>query len=295
MADNTDNDQLNKPVNTQSDNCTNDVAPTNSSETVTPKQANENMEVHHPHHITHKKKWTEYLLEFFMLFLAVFLGFVAENIRETLAEKHREKEYVYSMIEDLKIDTAKMRTVLTSLSKQMNGTDSLITAWYSKPDSDSALRYMYYLYRRYTGSNVRMAFTMRTIDQLKNAGGMYLIRNKMASDSIVEYYDHVERANNQYTSFRDKYLYEALQTSYSIFDWSYFRNIATSTEASQILSSPGKFALLHATEQEQNKYIAQLQVTLAVLKNYRIMLSDQHQRSNRLISLLQKEYHLDEE
>ena len=41
------------------------------------------MEVHkHPHHITHKKKWGEYLLEFLMLFLAVFLGFVAENIRE---------------------------------------------------------------------------------------------------------------------------------------------------------------------------------------------------------------------
>lgn len=31
------------------------------------------MEAHHPHHVTPKKKWTEYLLEFFMLFLAVFL------------------------------------------------------------------------------------------------------------------------------------------------------------------------------------------------------------------------------
>ena len=43
----------------------------------------ENMEVHkHPHHVAHKKKWGEYLLEFFMLFLAVFLGFAAENVRE---------------------------------------------------------------------------------------------------------------------------------------------------------------------------------------------------------------------
>lgn len=31
-----------------------------------------NMEVHHPHHVTHKKKWSEYLLEFFMLFLPCF-------------------------------------------------------------------------------------------------------------------------------------------------------------------------------------------------------------------------------
>ncbi len=29
------------------------------------------MEVHHPHHPTHKKKWSEYLIEFLMLFAAV--------------------------------------------------------------------------------------------------------------------------------------------------------------------------------------------------------------------------------
>jgi len=254
------------------------------------------MEVHkHPHHVTHKKKWTEYMLEFFMLFLAVFLGFVAENVRETLAEKHREKEYVHSMIDDLKIDTAKMGEAFTSVSKQINGTDSLINAWYSKPSSDSAMRYMYYLYRRYTGSGVKMDFTMRTIDQLKNAGGMQLIRNKMASDSIINYYLYVEIADRQYSSFRDKFQHEALLTSYSIFDWSYFRGIANSSYASRIFSSQRKFVLLHATEQEQNKYIAQMQVTLAVLNNYLGMLSDQQQRCNKLIALLQKEYHLENE
>src|ERR1700744_2603888 len=67
------------------------------------------MEVHkHPHHVTHKKKWPEYLLEFGMLFLAVFLGFIAENIREGLLEHHRAKEYIASFYEDLQGDTAKV-------------------------------------------------------------------------------------------------------------------------------------------------------------------------------------------
>ena len=48
------------------------------------------MEVHHPHHPTHKKKWSEYFLEFFMLFFAVTLGFFAENQREHLVEKAKE-------------------------------------------------------------------------------------------------------------------------------------------------------------------------------------------------------------
>ncbi|MEY3920804.1 MAG: hypothetical protein RL634_565, partial [Bacteroidota bacterium] len=36
---------------------------------------------------THKKNWSEYIIEFVMLFTAVTLGFFAENIREHLAEK----------------------------------------------------------------------------------------------------------------------------------------------------------------------------------------------------------------
>src|SRR5438045_883094 len=52
----------------------------------------ENMEVHkHPHHVTHKKRWGEYFLEFLMIFLAVFLGFVAENIREKSSNREIEK------------------------------------------------------------------------------------------------------------------------------------------------------------------------------------------------------------
>lgn len=50
------------------------------------------MEVHHPHHIP--KKLKEYLTEFFMLFAAVTLGFLAENFREHQIENNRAKEYL---------------------------------------------------------------------------------------------------------------------------------------------------------------------------------------------------------
>ena len=47
------------------------------------------MEVHaHTH--TERKKWTHYLWEFLMLFLAVFCGFLAENQREHLLEQQRD-------------------------------------------------------------------------------------------------------------------------------------------------------------------------------------------------------------
>ena len=69
------------------------------------------MEVH-AHTNTPLKKWTHYLWEFLMLFLAVFCGFFAENMRENVVDRHREKDYIISMIEDLKADTANLSFVL---------------------------------------------------------------------------------------------------------------------------------------------------------------------------------------
>jgi hypothetical protein len=59
------------------------------------------MEVHHPHHLSHKKVWKEYFWEFFMLFLAVFCGSLAELQLEHYIENQREKKYVVQIQQDL--------------------------------------------------------------------------------------------------------------------------------------------------------------------------------------------------
>ena len=68
------------------------------------------MEVHSHTH-TERKKWTHYLWEFLMLFLAVTLGFFVENQREHLVENKREIVYINSFIEDLKLDTSQFKRV----------------------------------------------------------------------------------------------------------------------------------------------------------------------------------------
>lgn len=62
------------------------------------------MEVHHPHHPTHKKNWKDYLTEFFMLFFAVTLGFFVENYREHYIEGEREKEFLHFILQDVDMD-----------------------------------------------------------------------------------------------------------------------------------------------------------------------------------------------
>jgi hypothetical protein len=61
------------------------------------------MEVHHHPDLHHRrKKFKEYLLEFFMIFLAVSMGFIAENVREGIGDREKERHYVESLVNNLK-------------------------------------------------------------------------------------------------------------------------------------------------------------------------------------------------
>src|SRR6188768_2713438 len=82
------------------------------------------MEVHqHPH--TAGKKWTHYFWEFFMLFLAVTLGFFVENQREHYFENQREKKYIQSFYEDLTADEYDLQLNTNFLRDQMLQADTL--------------------------------------------------------------------------------------------------------------------------------------------------------------------------
>lgn len=73
------------------------------------------MEVHHHPQLEHKPKpWKEYLLEGLMIFLAVMLGFFAENFREYISESHRETEYAKELYAELKDDSASAAFKLAS-------------------------------------------------------------------------------------------------------------------------------------------------------------------------------------
>ena len=61
------------------------------------------MEVHH-HPQVEKKNFKQYLLEGLMIFLAVTMGFIAENIRESISDGRQVDDLVHSMVSDLKTD-----------------------------------------------------------------------------------------------------------------------------------------------------------------------------------------------
>ncbi|MEP6700569.1 MAG: hypothetical protein ABJA85_04615 [Bacteroidota bacterium] len=151
-------------------------------------QPSTDMEVHkHPHHVTHKKKWGEYLLEFFMLFLAVFLGFLAENLREHHVEKAREKEYMQLLVEDLKKDTANINTMVTGNRILITGLDSLLDLL-SNPQPNPAYQRKLFTYSlKYTYWYMPIQFSELTLSQLKYNGGFRLIKKPKVASGILQY------------------------------------------------------------------------------------------------------------
>ncbi len=146
------------------------------------------MEVHsHTHHAAGgtRKKWTHYLWEFLMLFLAVFAGFLAENQREHYVEQKREKQYIQSFAEDLKLDIYQLDSLIIKREQRKVWLDSL-TLLLNMPDPDKYGSQIYY-YSRYLPRPFIFFNNDATIQQLKNSGNLRLIRNQAAVDAIMAY------------------------------------------------------------------------------------------------------------
>jgi len=237
------------------------------------------MEVHeHPHHVTHKKKWHEYLLEFIMLFLAVFLGFLAENLRERIVEHNIEKDYIHSLVEDLKSDTLQSNKVLIFLDSRIAGVDSLITAL-SSPGIIENSNNAYRLWSKNIGFPDFIS-NDRTIQQLKNSGGLRLIRNKAVSDSIMMY-DQVIRDLNGLTAVMsgilgDQHIYSQL------FD---FINLDKNTNIPVPLTEQGRKLL--------NEAYANRKVWRFILSNLISSLKLVNNESKATLLFIQKEYQLE--
>jgi len=145
------------------------------------------MEVHHHAHHDHgKKNWKSYFWEFLMLFLAVFCGFMAEYQLEHKIEKDREVQYIESLIQNLKTDTAALTTSINSNYRKEAAWSSLLKLA-NENLSDSAVARKFYADFMKGGFVPVFRPTDATIIQLKNSGNLRLIRNKEVVDSILEY------------------------------------------------------------------------------------------------------------
>ena len=248
------------------------------------------MEVHaHTH--TPRKKWTHYFWEFFMLFLAVTLGFFVENQREHLIEHKREKQYILTLLDDLRKDIAELKHDTAFWNMQFASIDT-IRNQIMKPEGERN-KLLLYKYAGYMRWYEKFVYHDRTIAQLKNGGNFRLIRNSGLADSLIEYDAHVttnlrdmETISNDLWQQLNYLVNKIFNSAYREMPFASF-NIDS---AAKINSKP--IEMTKGTDHELFEFYNMLDYFkgLNMTRNYEhlTLLA----KANNLVALIEKEYHL---
>ncbi len=121
-------------------------------------------------------------MEFVIIFLAVSMGFLAENIRELYVEKKHEKEYMFSLVRDLDKDVSDINKTTKQIDISIARADTFIVLFKAADYKNSSAGK--YFHGKQLGLLNLWRSNDGTTQQLNYAGGLRLIENKMVIDSI---------------------------------------------------------------------------------------------------------------
>ena len=247
------------------------------------------MEVHHHPH-TERKKWQHYFFEFLMLFLAVFAGFLAENWREHIVERKREKEYIRSMIEDLKLDSAGLSADNNTRKEAVVMYDSVITLLNKKDRTQFDQQRIYYLARMALRLSPFPKLNDRTYEQMKSSGNLRLIHETEISDKITHYYFNIKEfsLNTDQTLLR---LQSLIEIQGKVFDGAVFQQMID-IKNFEINQPTGNPALITEDKQTLNELSVRIHYALSILLYSQNFITELENEASRLIETLKKEYHL---
>jgi hypothetical protein len=246
------------------------------------------MEVH-THSHTSRKKWTHYFWEFFMLFLAVTLGFLVENWREHVVEHRREKQFIETLIEDLKSDTSQLNLTIEFRLRKEKMVDSL--AFFMKSPERNKHGSEIYYYVRSLSRNKFFLPNDRTIQQLKNSGNLRLIHNINVSNNIMSYDQQLRYLVQNYDQER-QFIGDVKDVEKYILDGYVLLDMIDPQNLFELKRPIGNPPLLTQSSSTLNELIVQAQFVKSIVNVNRQREEKIKQTAAELISFLKKEYHL---
>lgn len=247
------------------------------------------MEVHHHAH-SERKKWTHYVWEFLMLFLAVTLGFFVENQREHYVEGIREKEYIESIVEDLKADTALIRQFQIEQNQSIKYYDSVLLLLDNPERTSTEQKDLYYFVRMAMRLSWPIRANKTAYEQMKNSGNLRLLHNFEISDSISKYYFKLNEINyiTELMTLRQQAVteYEA-----KIFDGNAFQKMIEKNNVG--FSRPEEnYPLITSDKMIINEFKVRVHYLSAIMSYSLLFSRNQSIEAMHLIEYLEEEYYL---
>lgn len=248
------------------------------------------MEVHHQSH-SERKKWTHYLWEFLMLFLAVTLGFLVENQREHYIEHQREKQFIRSLFNDIRSDTANIAKIINSRTTKEQMLDSISNMMNSPHPADFIKQI--YPYAVLLGRTLPYRFVPNdgTMQQLKNSGALRLIRNRAVVDSIAKYDINVRNILGQY-AVEENQIEHYRTAAAKIFDALVFSQMMDEN-AAVVRPPPDNASFQSYSNRELYEWNYRVYGLNGINKANRRDLKLLLKQATQLLEILKNEYHLE--
>ncbi|HYM95095.1 MAG TPA: hypothetical protein VET23_13200 [Chitinophagaceae bacterium] len=151
------------------------------------------------------KKFKHYFWEFFMLFLAVTLGFLVENMREHYIENERLHRYLKSLLLDIESNRSVLDSAVRENSKMIVAYDSLVnqlnTATKGFDRAAFARKLGAVWYRGFINRN-------ETFEQMKSSGSLRYVKNFTLLTALLDYERKCNFAQYRTERFEQKYYTE---------------------------------------------------------------------------------------
>lgn len=250
------------------------------------------MEVHHHPHVE-KKGFKEYFLEFIMIFLAVTLGFFAENLREHIKDNNEITQDIKSVLSDLNSDVGHFNAVLNTNEYSYTSADSLLRLL----DNNISNTPQIYLLARAVTANVGNYYAnSKTFDQMKASGVLKLIHPRDLLDSLSLYYVTFQFLSAQDNLVKLK-LDDVHKDNYLLFDNNIFSQMKVRFEninkSYTTIEKPSGHPALLSTDFKNVNRVALNYYYLAASERFDCVLAERQKAlALRLITLIKKEYHL---
>ena len=193
------------------------------------------------------------------------------------------------MIDNLKNDTVEVKSIINIYESKIEWLDSLLSIRYGDLSIRKNQELFYTYCMRTLFNNVAFHSNDATLIQLRNSGGLRLIRAKGVADSITSYQQEMEGTQSQYL-VTDRYfnksntLLEKIIDETILFDATYY---------SKGIFSDKAVLAINDDKQLLKEFFNTIQVYRMIAKSYlNYYLKYDLEYGERLISFINKKYHL---
>jgi hypothetical protein len=305
MEENTkaDDETLKNSINNEPEKPSDEIIPSEKLDDIIPKQQTENMETH-AHHL-HKapgNKFWHFFFEFLMLFLAVFCGFLAENLREHYVENQRAEELAKNLYSEILADSININKIIALRKIKENECTYFIS--YVKDSSLTTLSDRFYPAFSWAlilqTSHILFEPNDGILDQLRNSGELRYFRSSELQAAVGKL--SVAIANIRSRHDKEYSMVEVYLRPFTLkfYDFNWYESLCQhgSLDLYSALNQKvkakvqGKIPNLDKFNRKEAENLASYY--LLILRGTRIAQYTEYATINhQLLQILRKEYHLE--